>query len=127
VSWLYNGSAALPSRIFLFARHLRVANDWRLTSLPTDPQMKSKVALWDNRYGVDLLRWPQVQAELESERTSSVSLALRSEHHTWEAATKEIVVPHAIDAFRAENGKTLLDISYAIPLDDCIEAAGETS
>ena len=126
VSWLYGGTAASPARIFLFARHLRVANDWRLTSFPTDPQMKSRVALWDNRYGVDPLRWPQVQDELESERTSSVSTALRSEHHTWEGTTRETVVPHAIDAFRAGNGKTLLDISYAISLEDVSEAAADT-
>ena len=126
LSWLYNGSAEAGARIFLFARHLRVANDWRLTSFPTDPQMKSKVALWDNRYGVDPLRWQQVEAELESERTSSLSLALRSEHHTWEGSTREIVVPHAIDAFRAENGRTLLDISYAVTLEDFAEAAQES-
>jgi hypothetical protein len=126
LSWLYNGSAASPARIFLFARHLRVSNDWRLTSLPTDPQMKSRVALWDNRYGADPLRWPQAEAELESERTSSVSAALRSEHHTWAGTTRETAVPHAIDAFRAEDGKTLLDISYAITLEDFSEAQGDT-
>jgi hypothetical protein len=87
----------------------------------------SEVALWDYRYGVDPFRWPQVQDDLESERMSSVSVALRSEHHTWEGSTKETVVPHAIDAFRAENGKTLLDISYAISLEDFVEAAGDTA
>ena len=127
VSWLYNGSGDLPARIFLFARHLRVANDWRLTSIPTDPQMRSKVSMWDSRYGVDPLRWPQVAADLESEQTSAVSLALRSEHHRWEPETKETTVPHAIDAFRAENGKTLLDISYALALEDFIGAAGDTA
>ena len=127
VSWRYNGGPGLPSRIFLFARHLRAANDWRLTSIPTDPQMQGKVALWDSRYGVDPLRWPQVATELEAERTSSVSTALRSEHHTWDADTKEMTVPHAIDAFRAENGKTLLDISYAVTPEEFIEAAEDTA
>jgi hypothetical protein len=127
VSWLYNGSGDAPARIYLFARHLRVANDWRLTSLPTDPQMRSKVAMWDYRYGIDPLRWPQVAADLESEGASTVSAALRSEHHRWEATTKEVVVPHAIDAFRAEKGKTLLDISYAITLEDFIGTGGDTA
>ncbi|HMK38415.1 MAG TPA: GWxTD domain-containing protein [Bacteroidota bacterium] len=126
-SWLYSASADAPARIFIFARHMGVANDWRLTSIPTDPQMKSKVALWDTRYGVDASRWPQVQDDLESERRSSVAQALRSEHHTWEKGTKTIAVPHAIDAFRAENGRTLLDISYALSQEDIAGPAGDTS
>jgi|GEM_PF-2966010 len=127
VSWLYEESAGIPSRIFIFARHMGVANDWRLTTFPTDPQMKSRVALWDIRFGEDPNRWPHVEAELEAEMASSVSLALRTDNYRRLESTKEMVIPHAIDAFRGENGKTLLDISYGIDLGDIARFAEDTA
>jgi hypothetical protein len=127
VSWLYEQSAAMPQRIFIFARHLNVSNDWRLTTFPTDPHMTSKVAMWDIRFGEDPNRWPQVAAELEAERASSVSLALRTDNYAGVEAAKQTVIPHAIDAFRGENGKTLLDVSYAVNLEDLPRFAEDTA
>ncbi len=125
VSWLYNASGESPARIFIFARHLRVAADWRLTSVPTDPAMKSKVALWDYRYSVDQQRWPQVGADLEAEQASAVSTALRSEHYTWEEETRVVSVPHRVDAFRAPQGRTLLDISYGVTMEDFADGSAD--
>jgi hypothetical protein len=68
-----------------------------------------------------------VEAELESERTSTIRAALRSEHHTWEAGTRQVAVPHAIDAFRSADGRTLLDVSYAISLEAFTGGAGDTA
>lgn len=126
VSWRYDGSVDSPPRIFIFARRYRVANDWRLTSIPTNAEMRDKLSGWDSRYGVDPQRWPQVGADLEAERGSSVTLALRSEHHVWEGNPKRVVVPHAIEAFRAADGKTLLDVSYAVTLDEFAEGERDT-
>jgi hypothetical protein len=46
----------------------------------------------------------------------TVKAALSTEAHTWEADVKPFDVPVSVDAFRSRDERTLVDISYALPL-----------
>jgi GWxTD domain-containing protein len=126
-SWIYHGSAGESSRVFHFARHRAASNNWRLVPVPNDPAMLEKLVVWDLRYR-DLQRGTKSEqmrrsADLEIEQKDVVTAALTTDRHVWEKTVTQFNVPHGIDAFRNEDGRTLLDVSYAIPLESLREAA----
>ncbi len=135
-SWLYYASGDEPQRIFHFARHNTASNNWRLTPLPGDPdlldnEMLENLAMYDTRYyrlrQGDALESMKLVAELQMDEEKAVATALTTDRHVWDKGTTEFLVPHAIDAFRSTRGRTLLDVSYAIPFSALREAAGDTT
>ena len=132
-SWIYYPSAEEPQRIIHFALHNTARNYWRLTPLPgeswnLDDEMLEKLAAYDPQY-MTLLKAPRLEttqraADLTNHEKEVVATALTTDRHIWSNGTKEISIPHAIDAFRNKNGGTLLDVSYAIPYAPLREAAG---
>ena len=124
-SWLYHGFGATPASIFIFDCQGTTENYWTLTSVPSSAVMIQKLSLWDVRYSQ--LSSPEVAADVELQLRETAITGLTTDRHTWKPETKQFTVPHAIDAFRAGNGKTLLDISYAIPLEQLAEAMVDSS
>lgn len=132
-SWVYNATDDEPQRIFHFARHNTTSNNWRLTPLPGDPDlldrdMLENLAIYDTRYFQlqqgNALESMQVTSQLQMDAEKTVTAALTTDRHVWKKGTTEFFVPHAIDAFRSARGRTLLDVSYAIPFSPLREAAG---
>ena len=119
-SWLYNGTAESPRMIFHFTKHNTAGNNWRLMPLPTYDPMIAELQLWDSKYqrlydgteGDRLL----LQTQIKIESKALVAFALSTEKQTWEKKTETFQFPHSIDVFRAPDGRSLLDVSYAIPL-----------
>jgi tetratricopeptide (TPR) repeat protein len=119
-SWLYSATDGSPRRIFHFALSNSVGNNWRLTSIPEDPEMLENLLTWDSRYynllsgqATDRLRWAD---NLRQESKVAVQEALATDEHTWKKETKTFAMPHSIDAFRSVRGKSLVNISYALPI-----------
>jgi GWxTD domain-containing protein len=131
-AWIYYPSGDNPQRIFHFARHNTASNNWRLTPLPGDPDlldndMLQNLEMYDTRYfrlqQGDPLEVMRLIVEIQQDEKQTVATALTTDRHVWNKGTTEFYVPHAIDAFRSSHGKTLLDVSYAIPFSPLREAA----
>jgi tetratricopeptide (TPR) repeat protein len=132
-AWIYSASDEEPQRILHFALHNTSHNNWRLTPLPgeawnLDDEMLEKLQAHDGEYS-RLLKAPRLEttqraADLQTQEVEVVATALATDRHVWSNGTKEISIPHAIDAFRNPSGGTLLDVSYAIPYAPLREVTG---
>jgi tetratricopeptide (TPR) repeat protein len=119
-SWLYDATAESPRMMFHFQKHNAVGNNWRLVAVPSLDAMIGELAIWDSKFqrlymGLEDDRLP-LQTQLKFESKEVVRYALSTEKQTWEKKTERFQFPHSIDLFRAPDGRTLLDVSYAIPL-----------
>jgi GWxTD domain-containing protein len=132
-AWLYGATENEPQRIFHFARHNTTSNNWRLTPLPGDPDLLDRdmlehLAMYDMRYfrlqQGNPLEAMKLVSELQVDAEQAVAEALTTDRHVWEKGTLEFQVPHSIDAFRSSRGRTLVDVSYAIPFSPLRQAAG---
>jgi len=129
-SWLYNEREDAPRRIFYFTQSNSAGNNWRLTSFPEDPRMWESLVMWDHRYNRllngEALEQAGLQDELRVESATTVSGGLATEEHTWNKGTRVFGIPHSISAFRGERGKTLVNVSYAIPVEAIAKELGDT-
>jgi GWxTD domain-containing protein len=132
-AWLYGPTENEPQRIFHFARHNTSSNNWRLTPLPGDPNlldrdMLENLAMYDTRYfrlqQGNPLEAMQLVSQMQVDAEQTVTEALTTDRYVLPKGTTWFSVPHSIDAFRSSRGRTLLDISYAIPFSPLREAAG---
>lgn len=119
-SWLYEETDVQHRRVFHFAKTNSPANNWRLTALPSDPEILSDLAIWDPRYG-EILRSNisaqfRLEDELREEAEGTVLEAFSTDSHTWKKETTTFALAYSVDAFRGIGSKTQLDIGYAIPL-----------
>jgi GWxTD domain-containing protein len=119
-SWLYNETADSPKRICHFAQSNSVGNNWRLTSIPEDPEMLAKLVTWDFRYN-DLLSGEPLRMAgtvelLRDESHTAVITALATDEHRWTKEAKTFAVPHSMSTFRSDGQMVLLNIAYALPL-----------
>jgi len=119
-SWLYSETGDSPRRIFHFAQSNSVGNNWRLTSIPEDPEMLERLVTWDIRYNElvsgQALRRVELVERLREESRVLVTAALATDEHRWTKETRTFAVPHSINAFRSDSGMALLNISYALPI-----------
>ncbi|HEX9006685.1 MAG TPA: GWxTD domain-containing protein [Bacteroidota bacterium] len=130
-SWLYYEKAGAPQMIFHFIMHNAVGNGWRFSSIPSDPGMYSNLIMWDVRYqrllSGDELGRRSFELEFMDQAKKAVTEALNIDLHTWKKETRHFVIPHAIDAFRGAQGKTLLHVAFAIPLHPFRERLGDSA
>jgi hypothetical protein len=136
-AWIYFASGEEPQRIFHFALHNTATQNWRLTPMPGeqgtfDREMLDLLAVYDSRYEQlkktgDALQFNLNLGAIQLDEEKVVAKALTTDRHVWNNSIKEIVIPHAIDAFRGTSSGTLLDISYAIPYAPLREAAGPST
>ena len=128
-SWVYYARGDQPQRIFNFRLKNMAGNGWRLASLPEDREMIEELAMMDRDYRRLLYATPIERLEREdvviAESRTIVMDALTTDAHTWSKETRVLDVPHSVDAFRSDEGKTLVDISYGLPLGQLGETAGE--
>ena len=119
-SWLFNATAEAPKMIFNFQKHNTAGNNWRFSPSPSNGTMIDELTLWDVRYyrlgterNIDRV---VVEGRIKADSKSVVEYALSTENQTWEKKTERFQFPHSIDVFRAPGGRSLVDVSYAIPL-----------
>jgi tetratricopeptide (TPR) repeat protein len=119
-AWLYNPRGESPKKIFYFQKHNSSGNNWRLSPGPASDELVEELIPWDVSYErlLDSRKLSRVAAEakVKEESKVAVDLALSTEEQTWKGKTPVFGFPHAIDVFRAPDGRSLLDISYAIPI-----------
>jgi hypothetical protein len=131
--WVYFERGEAPQSIFSFSIRNSVGNNWRLVSFPESPELIEELATYDSRYRELLTADPLARLGREGaviqQSREQVREALVTDRHTWREETIGISVPGSVDAFRSEDGKTLLDISYGILLDEIARnlPAGSTS
>jgi hypothetical protein len=131
--WVYFERGEAPQSIFSFSIRNSVGNNWRLVSFPESPELIEELATYDSRYRELLTADPLARLGREGaviqQSREQVREALVTDRHTWREETVGISVPGSVDAFRSEDGKTLLDISYGILLDEIAGnlPAGSTS
>jgi hypothetical protein len=129
-SWVYYARGDQPQRIFNFRLRNASGNNWRLASLPEDREMIEDLAMVDRDYQRLLYASPVERLEREdiiiAESRDIVMEALTTDEHTWATETLVLDIPISVDAFRSDEGKTLVDISYGVPLHQLEESIGET-
>ncbi len=121
-AWVYFERGEEPQRIFAFSVRNSVGNNWRLVSFPDAPELIEELATYDTGYrellqADPLARLGREGAVIQQSR-DDVQEALATDRHTWREETVALSVPGSVDAFRSDDGKTLLDISYGIVLDE---------
>ena len=123
--WIYFQRGEDPQRIFSFSMRNSVANNWRLISIPDAPELIEELAVYDRRYRDLLIADPLARLGREGavidQSRDNVEEALATDRHTWREETVPLVIPGSVDAFRSDGGKTLLDITYGVPLDQIAE------
>jgi hypothetical protein len=129
-SWLYNATSTSPRLIIHFQKHNAAGNCWRLSPSPSLERMVEDLLLWDKDYSRFFTERETgratVQAQVIAESKSVVDYGLSTEKQTWEKKKTVFRFPHAVDMFRAPGGRTLLDISYAIPIGQLAQAVPES-
>ena len=119
-SWLYNARGDAPRRIFYFTQSNSAGNNWRLTSFPEDPQMWETLVMWDQTYNRllngDALERGEIEDRVREESETMVAAGLASDEHRWKKETHVFQMSHAVAAFRTTGGKTLVNVSYALPV-----------
>ena len=119
-AWLYWQTNDRPRMIFVFQQHNSSGNNWRLSPGPSAEPLIEELMLWNVSYSRLFLEREEqatsVEQKLVESTKSDVAHALSTENQTWENKTETFQVPHAIDMFRAPDGRSLLDISYAFPV-----------
>ena len=120
-SWLYYQTDTTPQMTFHFFLENTI-NFWRLGPVIIDSQMLDDRIHWGGIYfrmaRANPLERLAIQNEMAEESRKSVTAALASDRHTWEQKVKPLQIPFSGATFRGDNGKTLLEIYYGIPLDD---------
>ncbi len=129
-SWLYNPRGDSPRRIFFFTQANSTGNNWRLTSFPDDPQMLENLVMWDQRYNRlvngQALERGSLEEQVRGESGEAVSGGLTSDENRWTKGTKMFNLPHSINTFRNEGGKTLVNVSYALPVGEIAKETGDS-
>jgi tetratricopeptide (TPR) repeat protein len=130
-SWLYEGTADSPRMIFHFQKHNSAGNNWRLNAFPTDPGIIENLQTWDEKYhnllSTNAFDRIAEDTRIKTEARALVDYALRTDRQTWESKVQAFHFPHAVDYTRATDGRTLLDISYAIPVGPLATVLGDTA
>ena len=116
-SWLYYPTPESPKWIFHF---IAIDGNWRLAPLPTDSRMFETLASWDPRYGrlgsaIQLEKLNTSETLMDASR-ENVTRALSTDEHDVERNIRRFRIPCSVDAFRSEGGRSLLNISYGIPM-----------
>jgi tetratricopeptide (TPR) repeat protein len=129
-SWLYSAKGGSPRRIFFFTQSNSSGNNWRLTSFPEDPQMWESLVMWDQRYNRllngEALEQAELQDQFRMESGTIVTGGLATDENTWKKETKVFAMPHTINTFRGEGGKSLVNVSYALPVGDIAGALADS-
>ena len=120
-SWLYDATPESPRMIFHFQKHEFGGNGWRLVLVPPGEAMLAELQLWDSKFQRMYMaregdRAPD-QTRVKAESKGIVKYGLSTEKYTPDKETQTFQFPYRIDLFRGEGGKTLMDVSYAIPLE----------
>ncbi|HEX9972016.1 MAG TPA: GWxTD domain-containing protein, partial [bacterium] len=130
-SWLYYQTQFNPRMTFHFLVDDNAVSFWRLTPIITDPTLLEDRVTWDNIYfrmlrGDELERLSASQEMAEISR-ESVKVGLATDRHTWEKKIKPLEVPFSISTFRGTRDRTILEICYAISLNDIAKEAKKKS
>ena len=92
--------------------------------------MWENLVMWDHRYNRLLngqaLDQAELQDQLREESETAVSSGLATDEHTWKKAMKTFNLPHSISAFRGDGGKTIVNVSYALPVGDIAKDLADT-
>ncbi len=118
--WVYEATRTANQMIFHFVRHKSAGGNWRLAPMPTDPRALQFLAAWDTKYFSYLNRGEAAGAgirdDIVQENTQTVIEALSSDRESVKKDSYFFVPPLAVEAFRGDNGRTSLDVSFGIPL-----------
>ncbi len=127
-SWLYYETPEQSEMSF----HFMVAksgNDWRFAPILTNRSMLEDRLMWGNIYyrlyradAIDRLNYEREMAEISRK---SVKVGLSTDRHTWPDSIDSFIIPFSMETFRGEDGKTLLELSYALPSSTIAEKISE--
>ncbi|MBD3291196.1 tetratricopeptide repeat protein [candidate division KSB1 bacterium] len=123
-SWMYYGNQVMPKMIFHFLLY-NSTSAWRLGPVVTHPAMLEDRMEWDHIYyqmlTAEPIEYTSYYEEMARDSRESVIAGLKTDRVTWEENTKPLEIPFYTALFRSENGKTLLELYYAIPLEKLAE------
>ncbi len=68
-----------------------------------------------------------LRTRMVEESRRDVELALNTDRHTWDEETETLEMPYMISAFRGENGRTEVEIDFALPIGQITAKSGATS
>ena len=118
-SWLYYETQNNARMTFHFKTENSIDN-WRFASSITHPAILEDRLSWDNiyyrLYRADHLERQSIMNEMAEQFKNSVSTGIKTDRHTWEKTIKHLPTPFSTATFRGNNGRTKLEIYYAISL-----------
>jgi tetratricopeptide (TPR) repeat protein len=119
-TWVYEANDRMPRRMMHFAKRNTTANYWRLIPYPESVALITDLQAFDVRFR-DLISnnssaAERMKDEVIEESQTTVKAALSSENHTYQPEVKAFDIPVSVDAFRSKDERSMVDISYALPL-----------
>lgn len=119
-SWLYYPTNTTPEMTFHFFLENTI-NFWRLGPVIIDTQMLDDRIHWGPIYSrmarANPLERMSIQNEMAEESKKSITNALATDRHTWAEKVEPILIPYTGATFRGENGETIMEIYYGIPIE----------
>ncbi len=122
-SWRYFKTPASAELVFHFViDEGAVGNNWRLTPLLNDPEMLEARLSWGTVYYRLLTASPVermgVEQEMISASTKSVEIGFETDRHTWGKKTESLNASFYSAIFKGEEGRDVLELYYAIPVNE---------
>ncbi|HTP13299.1 MAG TPA: GWxTD domain-containing protein [Bacteroidota bacterium] len=135
-SWMYHETSQTPKLIFDFHCLSIEYNEWRLAPVQWDRQFLEDRVTWDAAYADLLMAMNRNAQSLEAARLEdkarkfteqNLTDGLEMDRHTWEDKIDPLQIAAAITTFRGEANKTLVDISYSVPVNEIAAKMGKAS
>ncbi len=114
-SWVYYKTDESEQKIINFAKTETLKNIYRFTPLPSDPNIQDQLASYDQRY---MRLDPAVEDMIIEDQKKTVVDVLSTDRYTYDKKDLKIEIPYSIDTFRTDKGNDLVDVSFAVPMDD---------
>ncbi|MCB9504454.1 MAG: hypothetical protein H6696_21215, partial [Deferribacteres bacterium] len=120
-SWRYFQRGERPQLTFHFmVDKTALPDNWRLTPLLEDRAMLEDRIDWGSYYH-RMLTAPQVEqlsieSELVDESKAAVVEAFTTDRHTFTEDLKPLVLQYSLTTFRGDEGKTVIEVFYRVPL-----------
>ncbi len=135
-SWMYHETRDNPKLIFDFHCLSIEYNEWRLAPVQWDRRFLEDRITWDAAYADLLMAMNRNTQTLEEGRLEdkarrftqqNLTEGLEMDRHTWEDKIDPLHVVAAITTFQGERNKTLVDISYCVPVSEIAAKMGQAS
>lgn len=130
-SWKYWSTEQMPEMTFHFIYdQFAAGNLWRLTPILSHPALLADRFQWNPRYyrmqnAFSAGERFALEQEMAQQSIASVDTGFVTDRHTWDEKVEALQLPFSTATFRGDDGETVLEVYWGVPLKPIVEALPE--